>query len=198
MILLYNKNYSKKDDLIGLFRKIKRKFNPKKVLYPGSYIHITPSFIFPDVTYVDSLKKIDKFFESEDVKKLIKKNKEYRKKERFKFYNQDYSRKLPERLGSFDLVISLFGGFIGQAVKRYLKKGGILVCNDSHGDASMANLDKDYKLIAVYSSDDISEKNINEYFMPKKDIRITKKLLKKTMKGIKYTRSPFVYIFRKK
>ena len=201
---LYKKNHLDKDyTLIGLFREIKTMFNPKKVLYPGCYIHITPSLIFPDVTYVDSFRNTNKFYESLEIKKFIEKNKEYTEKSKFKFYLQDYSKDLPEELESFDLIISLYGGFVGQAVKKYLKKGGILVCNNSHGDATMASLDSAYELIAIYNrkSDEkftISSKNLNEYLILKKKITITKKDLEKTMKGIAYTKSPSGYVFRKR
>ena len=201
---LYKKNHLDKDyTLIGLFREIKTMFNPKKILYPGCYIHITPSLIFPDVTYVDSFRNTNKFYENLEIKKFIEKNKEYTEKSKFKFYLQDYSKDLPEELESFDLIISLYGGFVGQAVKKYLKKGGILVCNNSHGDATMASLDSAYELIAIYNRKSnekftISSKNLNEYLIPKKKITITKKDLEKTMKGIAYTKSPSGYVFRKR
>lgn len=104
---------------------------------------------------------------------------------------------------SFDIVISQYGGFVGQAVKKYLKKGGLLVCNNSHGDGSMASLDLDYTLVAVYDrmSDDefnVYDEKLNEYLIPRKDVKVTKKLLEKTMKGIVYTKSPSGYIFRKR
>ena len=201
---LYKKNHLDKDyTLIGLYREIKTMFDPKKVLYPGCYVHITPSLIFSDITYVDSFRNTDKFYESQEIKKFIEKNKEYSEKSKFKFYLQDYSKDLPEELESFDLVISLYGGFVGQAAKKYLKKGGLLVCNNSHGDATMASLDPDYELIAIYNrkSDEtftISSKNLNEYLIPKRKITITKKDLEKTMKGIAYTKSPSGYVFRKR
>jgi len=89
------------------------------------------------------------------------------------------------------------------AVKRYLKKGGILTCNNSHGDASMASMDVDYELIAVYNrrTDEkfsISSKNLKEYLVPKKKVKVTKESLEKAMKGIQYTKSPSGYTFRKK
>ena len=204
MLELYKKNHIKKEyTSIGLFREIKKKFDPKRILYPGSYIHITPSLVFSDVTYVDSFKNTHRFFESLEVKNYIVKNKEYDEKPQYNFYHQNYLKDLPEELESFDVVISQYGGFVGQAVKKYLKGKGILVCNNSHGDASMASIDPDYELIAVYNrrTDEkfsISKKKLNEYLIPKKEITITKEFLEKTMKGIAYTKSPSGYIFRKK
>lgn len=204
MIDLYKKYHSSREyTQIGLFREIKTKYNSKKVLYPGCYVHITPSLIFPFVVYVDSFRNTNKFYESLELKSFIEENREYSENFYFQFHHQDYTKNLPEELEFFDLVISQYGGFIGQAVKKYLKKGGLLVCNNSHGDASMASLDDEYEFIAVYNrkSDDsftISEDSLDKYFIPKKKTDVSKELIKKMMKGISYTKSPTGYIFRKK
>lgn len=166
-------------------------------------MHVTPSLVFPDVTYVDSFRNTQKFYQSSQVKEFIEKNKKYQEKTNLKFHHQDYCKDLPEDLESFDVVISQYGGFVGMAVKKYLKKGGVLVCNDSHGDASMASIDANYELIAVYNrrTDEkfsISSKGIKEYLIPKKKVKVTKESLEKTMKGVPYTKSPSGYIFRKK
>lgn len=202
MLNLYEKfNVDKEHTVIGLFRKIKQKFNPKKVIYPGCYVHITPSLIFSDVTYIDSFKDTNKFYENEEVSEFINQKKEYEKEANIEFIHQDYTKELPLKTESFDLVLSFFGGFVGQATKKYLKKGGILVCNDSHGDASMASIDPDYELIAVFEriTDDkykISDNNLDEYLIPKK--KIDKNELEKKMKGVNFTKSSSGYIFRKK
>ena len=204
MLDLYEKYHSKKEyTSIGLFREIRKKFNHDRVLYPGCYVHVTPSLVFPDVTYVDSFRNTQKFYQSSQVKEFIEKNKKYQEKTNLKFHHQDYCKDLPEDLESFDVVISQYGGFVGMAVKKYLKKGGVLVCNDSHGDASMASIDANYELIAVYNRRtdkkfSISSKNLKEYIILKKKIKVTKESLEKTMKGVPYTKSPSGYIFRKK
>lgn len=204
MLNLYEKYHSKKEyTSIGLFREIRKRFNPERILYPGCYVHITPSLIFPDVVYVDSFRNTQKFYESSQVKEFIEKNKEYSEKIRLKFHHKDYNKDIPEDLESFDIVISQYGGFVGKAVKKYLKKGGFLVCNNSHGDASMASMDPEYELIAIYNrrTDEkfsISSKNLQEYMIPKKKIKITRESIEETMKGIPYTKSPSGYVFRKK
>lgn len=203
MLNLYEENFLKKNrSMIELFRIIKKRYNPKKVIYPGCYIHITPSLVFSEVIYVDSFKKIGNFFEDYKVKNYVKSKKEYGEEPKYKFYLQDYFEDLHEKEKSFDLVISQYGGFVGQAVKKYLKKGGILVCNDSHGDASLARLDNDYKLIGIYNTDndekyEISNENLEEYFILKKEVNNPKEIVLKTMKGLKYTKSPTGYIFKK-
>lgn len=201
---LYHKFHTEKGyTLIGLFRAIKKKFNPKRILYPGCYVHITPSLVFSDVVYVDSFRNTDKFFQNQEVKQFLISNKEYRNKCKFVFYKQDYFDDLTEKMESFDAIISLYGGFVSKAVKKYLKKGGILICNDSHGDASMASLDPDFKLIAVFNrkADDnysISSTGLNQYLIPKGRKKITKNHLETSMRGIAYTKSPSGYIFMKK
>ena len=74
------------------------------------------------------------------------------------------------------------------AVKKYLEKGEILVCNDSHGDASIASIDECYELTGVYNRRSnerfsISTKNLEEYMILKKKIDITKGLMEKMGKG---------------
>lgn len=203
MLDKYIKNNVSKDyTSIWLFKTIKEKFNNGKVLYPWSYVHITPSLIFSNVVYIDSFKDTYKFYESDEVKDYIEKNKEYQEMTTYKFHQQNYSNDLPEKIESFDIIISQYCGFAWRDTKKYLKKWWILVCNNSHWDASMASLDKDYKLIGVYNrkSDEkfnISDKNLNEYLVLKKPIENPKEVLEKSMRGFWYTKSPSGYIFEK-
>lgn len=200
---LYKKYHVDKDyTSIGLFRELNKKFKTEKVFYPGSHVHIAPSLIFPNVTYADSFRNTYKFFEDKGTIDYIKKNKEYSEEPIFRFYQQDYNKSFKELNKEFDLVISQYAGFVGQAAKPYLKKEGLLVCNNSHGDASMASLDTDFVLIAVYKrqTDDkfsISDVNLDTYLIPKSGIEPTKEQLMKSMKGIAYTKSPSGYIFKK-
>jgi len=59
---LYNqyfveKSFERKD----LFEALQIMYGCRSALYPGSFIHITPSFIFPEVIYVDSDTPAKKF-----------------------------------------------------------------------------------------------------------------------------------------
>lgn len=200
---LYKKYHIDKDHTsIGLFRELKRNYKIRKVFYPGSHVHITPSLIFSDVTYADSFRNTDKFFKDDVSIDFIKHSKEYPEEPIIKFYQQDYNNPFTELNNDFDLVISQYAGFVGQAVKSYLRAGGLLVCNNSHGDASLAALDPNYKLVAVYRrySDQkfaISDQKLDEYLIPKSGKRPTKDFLVKSTKGIAYTKSPSGYIFKK-
>jgi hypothetical protein len=201
--VLYKKYHVDKEyTSIGLFRALNDKFNIEKVFYPGSHVHIAPSLIFPRVTYADAFRNTYKFFENVETYEYIKDNKEYSAEPTIRFYQQDYNKPFPALDKEFDLIISQYAGFVGQAAKPYLKKGGLLVVNNSHGDASMASLDPDFELIAVYNrkTDDqfnITDVNLEEYLIPKKGILPTREQLLKSMKGIAYTKSPSGYLFRK-
>ncbi len=194
-----DKNYSS----IGLFRLLCTTWGENiKVLYPGSYVHITPSIVFPEVMYLDSHKTAKKFFDDPQVYQFICAYKEYTVPPTIRFYLQDYYEPLTDLISAFDLVISQYAGFVGQAVKHSLKKGGLLVCNNSHGDASMASLDTAYRLIAVYTRRtdtifSITSTNLDTYLIPKSGIAPTKASITKRMRGIAYTKSPSGYIFEK-
>ncbi|MEZ4740790.1 MAG: hypothetical protein R2818_15865 [Flavobacteriales bacterium] len=200
---LYKKHHVDKDHTsIGLFRALRKRFGNAKVFYPGSHVHITPSLIFSDVCYADSFRNTHKFFEDEATSAYINAAKEYPESASVRFFQQDYNKPFAELGEDFDLLISQYAGFVGQATKPYLKRGGHLVCNNSHGDASMAAVDPDYALAAVYQrrSDEqftISDKDLDTYLVPKKGIAPTKAALLDLMRGVGYTRSPSGYIFRK-
>lgn len=99
-------------------------------------------------------------------------------------------------------MISLYAGFISKYCKDLLKKNGVLLANNSHGDASMAQLDDDFTLYGVINYQNkkyyLKTENLNEYFIPKKNITVTKGLLEKINKGIGYTKPANYYLFRKK
>jgi hypothetical protein len=130
--------------------------------------------VFDNVTYADSLKNTFKFFQDSETLEFVQSSKEYSEEPVVVFYQQDYNDPFVAlKFDDFDLVISQYAGFVGQAVKLYLKHGGLLVCNDSHGDASMASIDPDYELVAVYTrhrDDDfsITDTDLGKYLIPKK------------------------------
>lgn len=194
---------SREDERTGLFTGLSLNFEVEKVLYPGSHVHVTPSFVFPEVVYVDSYKPTAKFFASEEYLSLINTRKTYSEKPTVRFHLSDYANEFEEPEAYFDLLLSQYAGFISQACKKYLKVGGILVANNSHGDASMASLDEDYEFIGAYNrrSDTqytIKTTDLDEYFVPKKsDIVVSKDSLLATMRGVGYTKSPTGYIFRR-
>ena len=186
-----------------LFKLLNEEFSITTASYPGSYIDITPSFFFSKTYYIDIDKKAKKFFENKEViLEYIERNKTYEKKTNLIFLPQDYRNKFDDIAESSDLLISLYAGLISKYCKDLLKKNGVLLANDSHGDASMAHLDDDFTFFGVieYQNKKYSFKtdNLDEYFITKKNITVTEEFLEKTGKGIGYKKSANYYVFFKK
>ena len=199
---LYEKYYAGEKARRGLFAALKSWMSPGRVLYPGSFIHLTASFVFPSVVYVDSDHNAKRFFSKMDeVLALIEKNQVYRQKPEVVFHGTSYETDFGEADESCDLLLSLYAGFISKPCKRYLKIGGILAVNNSHGDAGLASIDPDYMIIgAVHGRGDrlrVTEEGLEDYFKPKKDTRVTEELLRKLNRGVGYTKTAAAYLFRK-
>lgn len=190
----------KSDERKMLFKELKQIFNPKNGIYPGSFVHITPSFFINNMTYIDSDKRVSKFFNDENLYKFIDKYKSYSENPSFTGYQADYKSDLPIEIESFDIMFSFYAGFISQSCKKYLKNDSVLVCNNSHGDASIAFTDPDYSLIGVIKrSDDkfqIVDANLNTYFKKKDESPIDKEKVLKRMTGENFTKKGYAYIFR--
>lgn len=182
---------------VPLYNTVKQAFKINKVLYPGSHIDIAPSLVFPSVTYIDNFKGTKKFFDHKnDVSKYIYINKVFNGDSEFIYLNEDYERvKLNQQ---YDLLISLYAGFISIACKQYLKQGGILLCNDSHGDATLAYLDSDFDFIGIVDSNGkIKNKGLEAYFTYARKRLIDKEKVLREMKGPKYKLRAEYYLFRK-
>jgi hypothetical protein len=197
----YEEYMKKVGDRNGLFNILSINFPIKRVLYPGSYVDITPSFYFPYTVYIDTDKKANKFFKKgEMIKEFIEKNKVYSQDSFFRYFPNDYRLKIDEAENSFDLLISLYAGFVSKYFKNYLKNGGLILANDSHGDASMAQLDSRFRLIAVIDISNskyiISQKNLDQYFILKKKYVVTVKKLEEYQKGIDFTKKADFYLFK--
>ena len=199
---LYEKYFQQRQfERLDLFQIIADKFDIQRALYAGSFVHVTPSFVFPDVVYVDNDKQARQFFGKPEVLEFIAERKMYPQDAKVTFHFADYRNDFDEKTGSFDLLISQYAGFVGQYCKAYLKPGGFMLANNSHGDAGLAAIDDDYQLKAVFSvrngAHRISETNLEEYFVPKSQIEITREYLEKLQKGIGYKKTAGMYLFQK-
>lgn len=200
---LYKKYHiDKQDERLGIFTIIAEKYKIETALYPGSFVHITPSFTIPKVVYVDNHKKTKKFFYNPKIYEFIREKKIYKEKPQITFHLKDYQKDIEEPKQSFDLLISQYAGFISQYCKKYLKIDGLLLANNSHGDASMASIDKDYEVTGVFKKRSankytFSTKNLHTYFTPKKPRKITKTYLKQIQEGIGYTKYVSSYLFKR-
>jgi len=186
----------------GLFKILKDSFNIYTATYPGSYIDITPSLFFPKTYYIDTDKKAKNFFKNKkEITDYINKNKTYDEETNIRFFPEDYRKKFNEIIDLSDLMISLYAGFISKYCKNLLKKNGVLLVNNSHGDASMAHLDDDFTFFGIINYQNnkyyLKTDNLDKYFIPKKNIMITKELIEEKNRGIAYTKPANYYLFRK-
>ena len=199
---LYNHYYiDRKVERLNLFRQLQQRYGGTRVLYPGSFVHITPSFVYPEVVYVDNDPEARQFFADPNNYAFVAKRKHFTAPASIHFHGVDYQTGIDEPDQSFDLLISLFSGFASLHCKRYLKVGGILLVNDSHGDATMANIDGGFELIAIGNQTDgrytLTDMYLDTYFVAKAETTITRDWLMKHLRGFKYRRMADVYIFRR-
>jgi len=185
-------------DRLELFKVVAERFNIARGLYPGSYVHITPSLVIPRMTYVDTDKRTREFFSDASVLCFVHRKRNYSQPTEVRYHHCDYRTRFEEPDASFDLLLSQWAGFVSQACKRYLKPGGILMTNNSHGDASMASLDPDYAFIGVVSeANKIAEHQLEKYFVPKKEHPLTREYIAELGRGVAYTQSATTYLFRR-
>lgn len=157
LLNLFRKQYGASclhDKYAEAFCLVKARFSQiQRVLYPGCYLHITPSLYFPEVVYVDkhigNSNALQKFFSDEEVFNELVRIPGKCPRHRFAFHQVDYSQPFGEQESSFDMLISLNAGLISKACEKYIKPGGILLVNNEHGDASFASTISQLSLQAV-------------------------------------------------
>lgn len=199
---LYNHYYiDRKFERLNLFRQVEAKYGGKRVLYPGSYVHITPSFVYPDVVYVDNDKEAKQFFDKPSNYEFVNKRKHYPEEPKITFHAVDYQTGINEPDESFDLLISLYAGFVSLHCKRYLKVGGLLLVNDAHGDATMASLDEDFQLIEYGNQTEgkytLSDMYLDTYFVTKAETELSREWVLKHLRGFKFRKMADVYLLRR-
>jgi hypothetical protein len=195
----YDEYVSKRGDELGLFREVARFAVVERVLYPGSYLHITPSLVFDDVVYVDTDRKATRFFrEIDDVRALVRELRGTPQPVTIAHHGIDYAH-VPERAASFDLLISLYAGFVSEACGWLLRPGGLLLANDSHGDASLAALDPGFELVGAFTRRDrLRTDELDTYLQPKSGRTTTTDDLRRTGRGVAVTRDAKAYLFRRR
>ena len=232
------------------------------VLYPGSFVHIAPSLLWPHVTYIDTDKRAARFFldDPQSIQALIaQKRKDYSHHcnnptrggstttknddegiatPSFSFVQADYNDhdKLVAALGrspkddddddengreggtvgevdvksaealQFDLLISSYAGFVSRACRDFVRPGGLLVVNNSHGDASMAQCyQKTWKLVGVIPQQQppqhkVLTTQLDDYMIPKRpeEASLTEADIELLGKGIAFTKSNVAaYVFER-
>ncbi len=196
---LWAKQDQHQGDRFRLFSAVAAAVDAKTVFYPGCYVDIAPSFVFGSVTYLDLDKRTPKFFADVDGVAEIIANHDGPDVHEVKFIHGDYAAGVDLPDEHFDLLVSLYAGFISEHCGRHLKVGGVLLVNPSHGDAAMASIDPRFELSGVVKSSQggygMSVKDLDTYLVPKKPQEITVDSLHKWGRGIGYTKSPFAYLF---
>ncbi len=196
---LWAKQDQHKGDRHRLFSAVASTLDADRVLYPGCYVDVAPSFVFGSVTYLDLDKRTPRFFaDTEGVLEIVAEHGGPPAPD-ISFIHGDYTNALELPDESFDLLVSLYAGFISEHCTRYLKVGGTLLVNPSHGDAAMASIDPRYSLTGVVESKDgdyrVRTTDLDGYLIPKKPRTITVDSLHRSNRGIAYTKSPFAYLF---
>ncbi len=188
-------------DRSGLFWNIRGAWSPARALYPGSYLDLSPSTAIPSVTYVDLDRRAARFFADRE---LLAAELEGRTHPgagtEVEFLQADYTTPLPLPAAGFDLLVSLYAGPVWDHCSKYLRAGGLLLANASHGDASLAALDPRLTLVAaVHHRGDryrLDGDDLASYLVAKTPAAADPDLIRRTGRGIAYTRSAFAYLFQ--
>lgn len=189
-------------DRLRLFTAVAAHIGQTPVLYPGSFVDVAASFVFDRVVYVDSDRRAVRFFgDRPGVDEIIDRHRRRTVSASWRFIGADYRDELDVDDGSVGLLVSLYAGFVSEHCSRYLRPGGWLLVNSSHGDAAMASIDREYALGAVVEARSggysIIERDLDDYLIPKRPTIVTRDLLHETGRGIAYTRSPFAYLLQR-
>jgi len=136
-----------------IYKEITQRYHIRSALYPGCGYDVIPSLYVPEVVYLDNFKDVADFFrDRERLLNDLTDRKAYNKPCRFSFYEMDYHS--PIDLPQFDLLISQYAGDVGQAMKRFLRPGGILLAAEGPEDAELALKDPDYELLGTITGAD--------------------------------------------
>ena len=196
---LWAKQDQHEGDRWRLFSAVAEAIEADTVFYPGCYVDLAPSFVFRSVTYLDMDKRAPRFFaDTEGVFELIARRGGPVEPD-VRFIHGDYTDRLDLPVEHFDLLVSLYAGFISEHCTRHLRIGGILLVNPSHGDAAMASIDPRYVLAGVVTARSgkywVDTTDLDTYLIPRNPRIITAESLHQTNRGVGYTKSPFAYLF---
>jgi hypothetical protein len=199
---LWDRQNQHEGDRWRLFRAVGESVPARRVLYPGSYVDISPSLVFPSVTYVDVDRRAAAFFSDEEgVRELIHQYTHGAAEPVVEFLHADYTTDLGLEDGSFDLLVSLYAGFVSEACTDALRVGGTLLVNPSHGDAAMAAIDPRYQLCGVVTARSgdyrVRTTGLDTDLIPKKPVNLTRAVLRESGRGVAYTKPAFAYLFTK-
>ncbi len=159
------------------------------VLYPGSYLDIAPLNVWPEVMFVDN----DRTY-ARRVRALTE------TPAGATFVVADYREPLPGVPDDWAaLLLSLWTGPVSRHCTRYLRVGGHLLANNSHGDASLAMLDPRYRLVAVQprAGARFATGALEEFQQPKHPERFAVEAILESGRGVVFTRTAQYYLFER-
>lgn len=170
--LLYDHYHAnREDEREELFALMRSEFSVERGLYPGCFVHLTPSFVIPWMVYADADSRARTFFSGPRAAELVAARKRYEEESQFIFHRQDYREPIPIEEESVDLLISQFAGPVGSHCLGYVKRGGYLLANDSHGDAGRAFCDERLALVGAVQRHGerftLVTTRLDEYFVPR-------------------------------
>lgn len=185
----------------GLFKILQENFHCRNILYPGCSVHITPSFFFPHVVYIDQNPDAAAFFLNTSlILEFINRNKKYKQTPYIRFLEQDYSISIPLMEEEYDLLISLFAGNVFRSCKQFLKKGGIFVTHHFQNEVREAATDPDYSLIFVVQYRKrkyiLVDNHLEDFLKPEINVP-DKRYIRQTSSGYEYQESEDYFIFKK-
>ncbi len=199
---MWDKQNQHVGDRQRLFTAVDQAVDATKVLYPGSYVDLAASFVWPAVTYVDLDRRAAQFFADENgIQQLISEQGIDPSTGEVRFIRADYTSELDLRDDEFDLLISLYAGFVSEHCTDHLRVGGTLLANPSHGDVAMASIDFRYRLRAVITARSdrysVTSQNLDSYLVPRRSVDLTRQSLHASGRGIAYEKSAFAYLFER-
>ena len=185
-----------------LFGAVAHVVDAETVLYPGCWCDVAASFVWPSVTYVDNDRRAARFFDDSDgVRGIIAAVDGAPADADVRFIHADYTGHLPLDAESFDLLVSLYAGPISRHCTSYLRVGGVLLANPSHGDVASASIDPRYEHsgVVVPRGGDyrVTTNDLGDYLVPKRPVEITAALIERTGRGVAYTKPAFAHLFRR-
>lgn len=186
-------------DRSTLFSAIRDAWAPSSALYLGSYLDLSPSTAIPEVTYVDTDRRVAKFFGNEELLANQLRGRCH-PGGTTEYLQCDYTSELPLKPRSFDLLISLFSGPVWDTGSRYVADEGLFLANNSHGDASLAALDPRLRLVAAVTQDGdvyrLEQEDLGTHLVPKNPDHADPDRIRNQGRGIAFVRMAFAYVFR--
>lgn len=178
----------------GLFKLIKDEFNPETVIYPGCSLHVTPSFYFQHVVYIDKSHQSAEFFGyTNDVSDLISQSKNYKESSYWKFLSKDFQLNLGLKEGSYDLLISIFSGKLIPYCEKYVKENGLVLTNNLFSDNESVKERDDWKLVGL-----IKCRNFKYYIDYEiKSVKQKQSSLRQNNKGFNFIDRQTYFIYQK-